>query len=107
MATNAAATPPISRVREPLLARSSSAEPPASALHTTLRELFEKRGALFFPEIKRSVSTYPQEVLGALWDLVWAGEITNDTLEPLRTLRTAGAREERRGRPRLEEVRHL
>ncbi len=85
--------------REPLLARSSG-EAPTTPLHATLRELFEKRGALFFAEIKRSVPTYPQEVLGALWDLVWAGEITNDTLEPLRTLRTAGAREDRRGRPR-------
>ena len=85
--------------REPLLAR-SGAEAPSTALHTTLRELFEKRGALFFAEIKRSVPMYPQEVLGALWDLVWAGEITNDTLEPLRALRTAGVREDRRGRPR-------
>jgi len=86
--------------REPLLARGSGVDAPATSLHTTLRELFEKRGALFFAEIKRNVPTYPQEVLGALWDLVWAGELTNDTLEPLRTLRTAGAREERRGRPR-------
>jgi ATP-dependent Lhr-like helicase len=88
--------------REPLLARSGGPDgsAPASALHVTLRELFERRGALFFAEIKRSVPTYPQEVLGALGDLVWAGEITNDTLEPLRSLRTSGAREERRGRPR-------
>jgi ATP-dependent Lhr-like helicase len=99
--------------REPLLARSlpstSSASAstnasssgasdggPTTSLHATLRELFERRGALFFAEIKRSVQTYPQELLAALWDLVWAGEITNDTLEPLRTL---GARTERRGRP--------
>jgi ATP-dependent Lhr-like helicase len=86
--------------REPLLARTTGADAPKAALHATLRELFEKRGALFFAEIKRSVPTYPQEVLGALWDLVWAGEITNDTLEPLRALRTAGARDDRRGRPR-------
>jgi ATP-dependent Lhr-like helicase len=84
--------------REPLLARNEPTADarPSSAIHTTLRELFAKRGALFFAEIKRSVPTYPQELLAALWDLVWAGEITNDTLEPLRTL---GARTERRGRP--------
>jgi ATP-dependent Lhr-like helicase len=85
--------------REPLLARHAlrtGVDPADSPLHHTLRELFEKRGALFFAEIKRTVQTYPQELLAALWDLVWAGEITNDTLEPLRTL---GRREERRGRP--------
>jgi ATP-dependent Lhr-like helicase len=84
--------------REPLLARNAPTADatPSTALHATLRELFEKRGALFFAEIKRSVQTYPAELLAALWDLVWAGEITNDTLEPLRTL---GVRSERRGRP--------
>jgi ATP-dependent Lhr-like helicase len=84
--------------REPLLARNAPTADatPSTALHATLRELFEKRGALFFAEIKRSVPTYPAELLAALWDLVWAGEITNDTLEPLRTL---GVRSERRGRP--------
>ena len=84
--------------REPLLARNAPTADatPSTALHATLRELFEKRGALFFAEVKRSVQTYPAELLAALWDLVWAGEITNDTLEPLRTL---GVRSERRGRP--------
>ena len=28
-----------------------------------------------------------REVLDALWDLVWAGEVTNDTFAPLRALR--------------------
>ncbi|MDB5212735.1 MAG: putative ATP-dependent helicase lhr, partial [Myxococcaceae bacterium] len=83
--------------REPLLARhqANADAIPSTQLHATLRELFEKRGALFFAEIKRSVQTYPAELLAALWDLVWAGELTNDTLEPLRTL---GTRSERRGR---------
>jgi ATP-dependent helicase Lhr and Lhr-like helicase len=36
-------------------------------------------------------------VLTALWDLVWAGEVTNDTLAPLRAL---GARRPRTGRSR-------
>jgi len=83
--------------REPLLAR-TAAEAPSSELHTKLRDLFERRGALFFAEIARTLGTYPADVLAALWDLVWAGEITNDTLEPLRSL-GHGARETRRGRP--------
>jgi len=83
--------------REALLARDPAPQDvPSSPLHLRLRELFERRGALFFAEIARTLETYPGDVLAALWDLVWAGEITNDTLEPLRSL---GAREERRGRP--------
>ncbi|MBX3189854.1 MAG: DEAD/DEAH box helicase [Labilithrix sp.] len=83
--------------REPLLARSTDPDAvPRAPLHDKLRELFERRGAVFFPEITRHVQTYPADVLAALWDLVWAGEITNDTLEPLRSL---GRKEERRGRP--------
>jgi ATP-dependent Lhr-like helicase len=90
--------------REPLLARGGSLDGQARAdgdglgspIHTKIREHLERRGAVFFPEITRHVQTYPADVLAALWDLVWAGEITNDTLEPLRSL---GRKEERRGRP--------
>jgi ATP-dependent Lhr-like helicase len=87
--------------REPLLARgpATSDAVPSGALHEKLRELFERRGALFFAEITRTLATYPADVLGALWDLVWAGEVTNDTLEPLRSSLAAGRKTERRGRP--------
>ena len=87
--------------REPLLARGPAASDvvPSGALHDKLRELFERRGALFFGEITRTLATFPADVLGALWDLVWAGEITNDTLEPLRSSLAAGRKSERRGRP--------
>jgi ATP-dependent Lhr-like helicase len=82
--------------REALLARSPSDDRPRTALHEDLRALFERRGAVFFAEITRTLGVFPQDVLAALWDLVWSGEITNDTFEPLRTL---GRKEERRGRP--------
>jgi ATP-dependent Lhr-like helicase len=40
-------------------------------------------------------------VLAALWDLVWAGEVTNDTLAPVRAaLGGAARRRSPRGRPR-------
>ena len=41
-----------------------------------------------------------REVLDALWDLVWAGEVTNDTFAPLRALRwkRPAARTSARGR---------
>ena len=32
------------------------------------------------------------EVLAALWDLVWAGEVTNDTLAPLRAMLSGGGK---------------
>ena len=85
--------------REPLLARDVPVgdDLPNGPVHTKLRELFERRGALFFPEITRILGTYPTDVLSALWDLVWSGEITNDTLEPVRSLRKT--EERTRGRP--------
>ena len=38
-------------------------------------------------------------VLSALWDLVWAGEVTNDTFGPLRVPRRAARRSSSRARP--------
>ena len=41
-----------------------------------------------------------REVLDALWDLVWAGEVTNDTFAPLRALRWKRPARSRRRRAR-------
>jgi ATP-dependent Lhr-like helicase len=42
-------------------------------------------GASFFAAIHQGTGQgYPQETVDALWDLVWAGQVTNDTLHPLR-----------------------
>jgi ATP-dependent Lhr-like helicase len=74
------------------------ASPPKHAEGDTaakIRALLEKRGAIFFSEIARSVGGYPAEALAALWSLVWAGEVTNDTLEPLRSLANAGGERDR------------
>ena len=49
------------------------------------------RGAVFFAEIAREVGGFPGDVLDALWEMVWAGEVTNDTLEPLRSRARAAA----------------
>ncbi len=81
--------------QEPLLARPSGEARPEGPLYDRLRELFERRGAVFFSEIARTLGVFPNDILKALWDLVWAGEVTNDTFEPLRTL---GQTDERRGR---------
>ena len=74
--------------------------PVEGELAAKIRALLEKRGAIFFPEMASVVGGFPVEVLDALWSMVWAGEVTNDTLEPLRSLADAASGKDRpRGRP--------
>jgi ATP-dependent Lhr-like helicase len=51
-----------------------------------IRAVLARRGAVFFSEILREMGGFPSEVLSTLWDMVWAGEVTNDSLEALRSL---------------------
>jgi ATP-dependent Lhr-like helicase len=51
----------------------------------------------FFTDLLADVALEPEQVQEALWDLVWAGEVTNDAFAPLRAPRLALARA---GRPR-------
>lgn len=67
----------------PLLA--PPARPAEGELAGKLRALFEQRGALFFSDLVAETAAFPRDLLTALWDLVWAGEVTNDTLAPLRS----------------------
>jgi ATP-dependent Lhr-like helicase len=63
-------------------------ERPASDLHERLRGHLRRRGACFYRELfTASGARGDREALDALWDLVWAGEVTNDTFAPLRALR--------------------
>ncbi|MEU4802486.1 ATP-dependent helicase [Actinosynnema sp. NPDC023587] len=78
---------------------------PESSLHTAVVEALAG-GALFFRQVVDRVSvqgpTTDGAVVGALWDLVWAGVVTNDTLSPLRALVAGGgtAHKPRRTAPR-------
>ncbi|MCB9577331.1 MAG: DEAD/DEAH box helicase [Polyangiaceae bacterium] len=74
------------------------AEPAAGELPARLRDAFARRGAVFFHDLVAEVGGFAQDVLDALWQLVWAGEVTNDTLEPLRSLSVPDKRRHR-GRP--------
>ncbi|GAC1333448.1 MAG: ATP-dependent helicase [Candidatus Dormibacteria bacterium] len=47
-------------------------------------EQLRSRGACFFGDLVQAAAADPATVLGALWDLAWAGRVTNDTLVPLR-----------------------
>jgi ATP-dependent helicase Lhr and Lhr-like helicase len=89
--------------REPLRAAGpvDGGERPHGPRHEAIRDHLRVRGASFYREIHRAAGGGPdREVLDVLWDLVWAGEVTNDTFAPLRALRwkRSGGRE-RRPRP--------
>ena len=62
--------------------------PPAGPRQDAIREFLGRRGASFYRPIHAAAGGGPDRaVLDALWDLVWAGEVTNDTFAPLRALR--------------------
>ena len=62
-----------------------------SELHQRVLEALEPGGAWFFRQLADSVgSTDDRALSAALWDLVWAGRISNDTLTPLRALTRGG-----------------
>ncbi len=75
---------------------------PAGDLPQRLRAHLEGRGASFFPDLYAAAGGGdPQAVLEALWDLAWAGEVTNDTLAPLRARALGKATRPRPGRAAL------
>ncbi len=96
-----------------LLAEATIADPdvsgdwPNEPEHWRLREVLAARGACFFRELQGTNDT---ATLDAVWDLAWAGEVTNDSYACIRafgpgrkaatsTARGGGSR--RMGRPRV------
>jgi ATP-dependent Lhr-like helicase len=68
----------------PLL-RPAAGPGPRSGLHDAIRHALAGRGASFFTDLHATLGGgLVRPALDALWDLVWAGEVTNDTLAPLR-----------------------
>lgn len=62
-------------------------ERPEGALHDAIREHLAGRGASFWGQLREAgPGATDAELLTALWDLVWAGEVTNDSLAPLRAV---------------------
>ncbi len=86
----------------PLLHRGTIGEDaPDGEIHETIRSHLLSRGASFFNDLYvASGGGDTQVVVDALWDLVWAGEITNDTLSPLRAF-VGAKRRSGRTRPNL------
>jgi ATP-dependent Lhr-like helicase len=91
-----------------LLAPAEGFEP--EPLHTALLDHLRHRGASFWLDLTAAAQKADQPfddatVLAGLWDLVWAGLVTNDSLAPLRAMvsgsgRRRGARTGPRARPR-------
>ncbi|WP_018655106.1 ATP-dependent helicase [Actinomadura flavalba] len=100
------------------------AEITLTPVHQTALDALNDGNALFFRTLSDRVNSAPRptdaettgsagdgrvadgELVSALWDLVWAGLVTNDTLAPLRAALGSGrpthrARAGRRGRPVL------
>ncbi len=73
----------------PLLAPPSEglAEPsPLSEVARQIEGFLANNGASFFPEIRAACGGgFSGEILDALWELVWRGDVTNDTFHTVRS----------------------
>jgi ATP-dependent Lhr-like helicase len=64
-----------------------------SRVALAVRDALADRGALFFRQVVDAAGSQDDaEVLLSLWELVWAGLATNDTLAPLRALAAGSGR---------------
>ncbi|MFN0146192.1 MAG: DEAD/DEAH box helicase [Dehalococcoidia bacterium] len=68
-----------------LLAGPPPAEP-GEGLARDLLNVLRTRGASFFVDLARQLTANAREIVEALWELVWAGLVTNDTFAPVRAL---------------------
>jgi len=91
----------------PLLMPVRDPDAPSKPLHTEVLDALSGGGARFFRELSNRVgSADDRELASALWELVWSGLVTNDSLAPLRVLmgtsravRHSRPPSARRGRP--------
>lgn len=87
---------------------------PDGAEHVAILEHLGAVGASFWPDLvaacgAASASIDEATVLAALWDLVWAGLVTNDSLAPVRAVVASkpGGQRGRKRRPRPGQVRRV
>ena len=66
--------------------------PPGSPEHELLRARLAQ-GPCFFTDLLAELDAPAEQLREALWDLVWAGEVTNDAWAPLRAPHLALARD--------------
>jgi ATP-dependent helicase Lhr and Lhr-like helicase len=82
----------------PVLGRPGAAPAPEGEAHDRLREALSGSAEFWF-DLLAATGLESEQALPALWDLVWAGEVTNDAWQPLRAGRRYGAPKPQR-RPR-------
>ena len=70
----------------PLLGRPAAAPAPEGEAHDAIRAALAG-GALFWDGLLGATGLDAETALPALWDLVWSGEVTNDSWAPLRAER--------------------
>jgi ATP-dependent Lhr-like helicase len=83
----------------PALGRPAAAPRPEGETHDRVREVLG-RSAEFWYDLVAATELEPEVALPALWDLVWAGEVTNDAWTPLRAGRRYQTPRAQLGRPR-------
>jgi ATP-dependent Lhr-like helicase len=76
-------------------------------LHDAVLDALTPGGAWFFRQLQSAIGGSDRNLAAALWDLVWAGRVTNDTFAPLRALTGSGAgsHRPRRAAPRARPAR--
>jgi ATP-dependent Lhr-like helicase len=63
----------------------------ATPLHRSVLDALDDGAALFFRSLSDRIgSTDDRALVDAIWELVWGGWLTNDTLAPLRSLLSGG-----------------
>jgi len=82
----------------PVLGAPAAAPAPEGEAHDKLRAALSSRAEFWF-DLLAAAALEPEVALPALWDLVWAGEVTNDAWTPLRAGRRY-ATQQPRTRPR-------
>src|SRR6185437_15283856 len=70
----------------PLLGRPAGTPLPEAEAHDGIRAALAA-GALFWNGLLTATGLDAETALPALWDLVWSGEVTNDSWSPLRAER--------------------
>jgi ATP-dependent helicase Lhr and Lhr-like helicase len=75
----------------PLLGARKGSDPSLAREHEVIRERLAK-APCFFTDFLAELDLAPEVLQEALWDLVWAGEVTNDAFAPLRAPRLSLAR---------------
>lgn len=77
----------LQRERAPMLLGDVPEEVPCDPIHTAILAHLASRGASFLAGLQGAVGAKIETLMPALWDLVWAGLVTNDGFLPLRSLR--------------------